>query len=107
MSSPIRSLRQSRPAPSQRASQAASPKKGSGVSAQPAASSRTSQLSAAAPNAAKTSAASTSALTESEQQMIARQFPNAPKLSMRLYGPDRDAQTVRPSAVGSRLDVQG
>lgn len=46
-------------------------------------------------------------LSAPERQMIARQFPESPALSMRLYGPGRAAQTVRPDAVGGRLDVQG
>ena len=106
MSSPIRSLRQSQPAASQRASQAAS-SKSSSVSAQPAKASRASQPPAATSAAPLGAAAKASTLTEPEQQMIARQFPDAPELSMRLYGPGRGAETIRPGAVGSRLDVQG
>ncbi len=46
-------------------------------------------------------------LSAPERQMISQQFPETPDLSMRLYGPSRTAETVRPDAVGSRLDVQG
>lgn len=46
-------------------------------------------------------------LTPAEQRMILREFPEDPNLSLRLYGPNRDAQTINPSAVGNQLDVQG
>lgn len=49
----------------------------------------------------------TSELTTAEQRMILRAFPKDPNLSLRLYGPNRDAQTINPSAVGNQLDVQG
>lgn len=45
-------------------------------------------------------------LTSSEKEMIREEFPEAPDLSMRLYGADRDAKSVNPHAVGQRLDVQ-
>lgn len=44
-------------------------------------------------------------LSAAEQTMIERQFPAAPALSMRLYGPSRTSQTVTPGAVGNRLDL--
>lgn len=46
-------------------------------------------------------------LTTAEQRMILREFPEDPDLSLRLYGPNRDAQTINPSALGNQLDVQG
>lgn len=61
-------------------------------------------------NAAKATATQSTTggdLSAQEQQMIERNFPEKPELSMRLYGRSRGTQTVNPSAVGSRLDVQG
>lgn len=52
-------------------------------------------------------AARSEALTPSEEQMIAQQFPEKPDISLRVYGPQRQAQTVDPGAIGSRLDVRG
>jgi len=49
----------------------------------------------------------TGELTMAEQRMILREFPEDPDLSLRLYGPNRDAQTINPGAVGNQLDVQG
>lgn len=49
----------------------------------------------------------TSELTAAEQHMILREFPEDPDLSLRLYGPNRDEQTINPGAVGKQLDVQG
>ena len=46
-------------------------------------------------------------LSSAERRMIRRAFPEDPDLSLRLYGPNRDAQTINPSAVGNQLDVQG
>lgn len=49
----------------------------------------------------------TTGLTPAEQQMIDRYFPESPVMAMRLYGPGRQAQTVRPTGVGSMLDLRG
>lgn len=46
-------------------------------------------------------------LSRAEQRMILRAFPENPDLSLRLYGPNRDAQTINPGAVGNQIDVQG
>lgn len=46
-------------------------------------------------------------LSSAERRMIRRTFPEDPDLSLRLYGPNRDAQTINPGAVGNQLDVQG
>jgi hypothetical protein len=54
--------------------------------------------------AASTQRASENGLTSQEQQMIDRQFPEKPELSMRLYGRGQNTETVNPGAVGSRLD---
>lgn len=56
---------------------------------------------------ASASGAPAGELSAAEQRMILRAFPEDPNLSLRLYGPNRDAQTVNPSAVGNQLDVQG
>ena len=53
------------------------------------------------------SSGSSDRLSTAEQRMILRAFPENPDLSLRLYGPNRDAQTINPSAVGNQLDVQG
>ena len=45
-------------------------------------------------------------LSPEEQQMIAREFPPRPALSLRLYGPGSDSRTVTPRALGSRLDLR-
>jgi hypothetical protein len=50
---------------------------------------------------------SSDSLSTAERRMILRAFPENPDLSLRLYGPNRDAQTINPSAVGNQLDVQG
>lgn len=47
------------------------------------------------------------ALTAQEQRVIEKQFPEAPELSMRLYGQSRGTETINPGAVGGRLDVTG
>ncbi len=44
-------------------------------------------------------------LSGDEQRMIDRYFPPQPELALRLYGPGRDAQTVSPTALGGRLDL--
>jgi hypothetical protein len=39
--------------------------------------------------------------------MIQQYFPESPQLTLRLYGPNRNTQTLHPDALGSRLDVRG
>lgn len=46
-------------------------------------------------------------LSSAERRMIRRTFPENPDLTLRLYGPNRDAQTINPGAVGKQLDVHG
>lgn len=53
------------------------------------------------------SSGSSDTLSTAERRMILRAFPENPDLSLRLYGPNRDAQTINPGAVGNQLDVQG
>jgi hypothetical protein len=68
---------------------------------------------AAAPQATKPASpagrtpSATSPLSTDEQQMIQQYFPESPQLTLRLYGPNRNAQTLHPDALGSRLDVRG
>ncbi|MEM1042277.1 MAG: hypothetical protein AAGI91_06555 [Bacteroidota bacterium] len=57
-----------------------------------------------APPAAGTPAR-TGGLSIAEQQMIDRYFPPRPEMTLRLYGPGREAQTVSPGALGGRLDL--
>ncbi len=45
-------------------------------------------------------------LSPEEQQMIAREFPPTPALSLRLYGPGAGSRTMTPRALGSRLDLR-
>lgn len=58
----------------------------------------------ATPQAAQAAA---EGLSAAEQQMIDRYFPASSDLSMRLYGPGRNEQTINPGAVGRHLDVSG
>ena len=37
--------------------------------------------------------------------MIDRYFPPKPEMTLRLYGPGREAQSVSPTALGGRLDL--
>lgn len=46
-------------------------------------------------------------LTPVEQQMINRYFPKSESMTLRLYSANRNAQTINPGAVGTRLDVRG
>ena len=68
---------------------------------------------AAAPQATKLASpagrtpSATSPLSTDEQQMIQQYFPESPQLTLRLYGPNRNTQTLHPDALGSRLDVRG
>ncbi len=45
-------------------------------------------------------------LSPEEHRMIAREFPQRPELSLRLYGPGSDSRTVTPKALGGRLDLR-
>jgi len=47
------------------------------------------------------------ALSDAEKTALARAFPEAPALTLRLYGPQRQATTVAPPALGTRLDLVG
>ena len=46
-------------------------------------------------------------LSNEEQQMIYRYFPESPSLDLRLYKQDRSPDKVDPGSVGSRVDVRG
>ena len=46
-------------------------------------------------------------LSRVEQQMIERYFPKSEAMTLRLYGANRNAQTINPGAVGGHLDVRG
>ena len=46
-------------------------------------------------------------LTRGEQQLIDRYFPASETLTLRLYGARGSAETLRPAALGSRLDLTG
>ncbi len=46
-------------------------------------------------------------LSQAEQQMIYRYFPEAPSLELRLYKPDLSTNKVDPGSVGSRVDLRG
>ncbi|MDX1532320.1 MAG: hypothetical protein R3362_12390 [Rhodothermales bacterium] len=59
-----------------------------------------------APAAPAAEAARADGLTTAERTAIARYFPEQPQVTLRLYGPGRDVQTVRPDAVGGRLDLR-
>ncbi|MDX1547710.1 MAG: hypothetical protein R3247_12015 [Rhodothermales bacterium] len=66
----------------------------------------------AAPAAAPAQAAAPSTpaaegLSRGEQQLIDRYFPASETLTLRLYGARGSAETLRPAALGSRLDLTG
>lgn len=46
-------------------------------------------------------------LSEAETKMINNFFPESDQMKLRLYGPNRQSETVNPNAVGRRLDVRG
>ena len=46
-------------------------------------------------------------LSRAEQQMINRYFPESEAMTLRVYGANRNAQTINPGALGSRLDLKG
>ena len=46
-------------------------------------------------------------LSEDESRMINNYFPESEQMKLRLYSPNRQAETVNPNAVGRRLDVRG
>lgn len=75
---------------------------------QPAEARPASEAKPAAPSGAErvsSESAQPYALSADEQQMIDRYFPPQPEMALRLYGPGRDAQTVSPTALGGRLDL--
>ena len=46
-------------------------------------------------------------LSQDEQQMIYRYFPESPNLELRLYKQDMSTNKVTPGSVGSRVDLRG
>lgn len=46
-------------------------------------------------------------LTATEQQAIDRYFPASEKMTLRVYGADRQSQAINPGALGTRLDISG
>ena len=46
-------------------------------------------------------------LSRAEQQLINRYFPASEAMTLRVYGANRNAQTINPGALGSRLDLKG
>lgn len=46
-------------------------------------------------------------LSAAEREMIEREFPDNPDLSMELYGRNRGSETVNPEALGNQIDVRG
>ena len=46
-------------------------------------------------------------VTQEEWAWIQRHFPPSEKMTLRLYGPNRTLQTLRPGGLGTRLDVKG
>ncbi len=73
----------------------------------PAPSESTDTAEAARKSEAPESAASMQELSAAEREMIQRNFPQDPDLSMRLYGPNRSTETVNPGVLGQNLDVSG
>jgi len=60
----------------------------------------------AAPAARPAAEPAAPALSDAERAALARAFPEAPALALRLYGPQRQATTVAPPALGTRLDLR-
>lgn len=46
-------------------------------------------------------------LSQAEQQMIYRYFPEEPGMELKLYKPDLSTNKVDPGSVGSRVDLRG
>lgn len=63
---------------------------------------------AQSPSSAATKDASLGAdLSDAETKMIRNYFPESEQMKLRLYGPNRRAESVNPNAVGQRLDLRG
>ena len=62
---------------------------------------------AAMPDAPAAKQESAAGLTAAEQTAIDRLFPPSETLEMRVYGAGRQAHTVNPKALGTRLDLRG
>lgn len=46
-------------------------------------------------------------VTPEEWAWIQHHFPPSEKVALRLYGPNRALQTLRPGGLGTQLDVKG
>lgn len=46
-------------------------------------------------------------LSTAEQQMIRREFPEKPEMTQRIYGANRQTQSMDAARLGRRLDVRG
>lgn len=61
------------------------------------------------PDAARDSraAGALEGLSNDEQKMIYRYFPESPSLKLRLYKQDMSSNKVDPGSIGSRVDLRG
>ncbi len=46
-------------------------------------------------------------LSEAEDRMIRRYFPESPGMKLKLYGPGRNSRSIQPQALGQRIDLRG
>ena len=46
-------------------------------------------------------------LTVEESRMIEQNFPPSPQMTLRIYSPGKNAHSVNPNGIGSRLDLRG
>lgn len=46
-------------------------------------------------------------LSKAETRMIRNYFPESEQMKLRLYGPNRQTESVNPNGVGQRLDLRG
>jgi hypothetical protein len=46
-------------------------------------------------------------LSVEESRMIEQNFPPSPQMTLRIYSPDKNAHSVNPNGIGSRLDLRG
>ncbi|MEX0748140.1 MAG: hypothetical protein WED81_03295 [Rhodothermales bacterium] len=46
-------------------------------------------------------------LSVEESRMIEQNFPPSPQMTLRIYSPGKNAHSVNPNGIGSRLDLRG
>ncbi len=46
-------------------------------------------------------------LSEAEDRMIRRYFPESPGMKLKLYGPGQHQRSIQPNALGQRIDLKG